>query len=489
MKNVIKLFKAIICFCLFLITTCLTAQNSGNYKYIATPFDSILPSRYLDMLEIDNHYYVLSNGFYDDYDNNTILPTESVTIFDKDFNPIEHIKLSTGDVKFAPLKFFYERNTFYIFGSGNLIGSELWGLCFAKFDKNFNLVQPVSLYGYYFGEEEYSSVSILKNQKKEFIVQLSNWFAKDSSRLMHINNKGEVLQDVLVKALFGNKTILEMDSNYVTVFWGDIGLFNKDSLEKCEYVPIYTFANHLDGSAVVVNNHVIIDAEDHILYPECGIDPASGLPRIDLERTILFLDSEFKIKDSLTFGTHCRADIDGQDNMHYINPDSIYYAYKTGGSMGMNTISIACFSSEGKLQFDHILDLPISEETDRYILFCRALTNGGALIGGIEFNTSVVRTRGYLIYYHPNKDVSSVKEYATNAERQIFPNPARSQFTITHTENASLQLYNTVGQEVLHTQSTDENTIINVSTLPQGLYVLKVVKDGAVKMYKVVVSR
>jgi len=70
----------------------------------------------------------------------------------------------------------------------------------------------------------------------------------------------------------------------------------------------------------------------------------------------------------------------------------------------------------------------------------------------------------------------------------IFPNPARSQFTVTHTENASLQLYNMVGQEVLHTQSTNENTIINVSTLPQGLYMLKVVKDGTVKMYKVVVS-
>jgi len=83
----------------------------------------------------------------------------------------------------------------------------------------------------------------------------------------------------------------------------------------------------------------------------------------------------------------------------------------------------------------------------------------------------------------------NIVETDYNASLQtIFPNPARSQFTVTHTENASLQLYNMVGQEVLHTQSTDENTIINVSTLPQGLYMLKVVKDGAVKMYKVVVS-
>ena len=76
-----------------------------------------------------------------------------------------------------------------------------------------------------------------------------------------------------------------------------------------------------------------------------------------------------------------------------------------------------------------------------------------------------------------------------NVKRTVFPNPARSQFTVTNTKNASLQLYNMVGQEILHTQSTEENTIINVSTLPQGLYMLKVVKDGAVKIYKVVISR
>ena len=81
-----------------------------------------------------------------------------------------------------------------------------------------------------------------------------------------------------------------------------------------------------------------------------------------------------------------------------------------------------------------------------------------------------------------------VETHYNEALQTIFPNPARSQFTITHTENASLQLYNMVGQEVLHTQSTEENTIINVSTLPQGLYMLKVVKDGAVRMYKIVVN-
>ena len=36
---------------------------------------------------------------------------------------------------------------------------------------------------------------------------------------------------------------------------------------------------------------------------------------------------------------------------------------------------------------------------------------------------------------------------------QIFPNPARSQFTVNNTDNADLYLYNIVGQEVLRTYS------------------------------------
>jgi len=91
-------------------------------------------------------------------------------------------------------------------------------------------------------------------------------------------------------------------------------------------------------------------------------------------------------------------------------------------------------------------------------------------------------------FYVVKTPVNIVETDYIASPRQIFPNPARSQFTVTNTENASLQLYNMVGQEILHTQSTEESTIINVSTLPQGLYMLKVVKDGAVRMYKVVIS-
>jgi len=71
---------------------------------------------------------------------------------------------------------------------------------------------------------------------------------------------------------------------------------------------------------------------------------------------------------------------------------------------------------------------------------------------------------------------------------KIFPNPAQSQFTVTNTENTNLYLYNMVGQEILQMYSKEKNTVIHVDFLPQGVYMLKVTKDGISSMYRVVIS-
>jgi hypothetical protein len=48
--------KAVICFCLLLTVTCLTAQNTGSYKYIIYPAADTSYSGNSDMLVVDNHY-------------------------------------------------------------------------------------------------------------------------------------------------------------------------------------------------------------------------------------------------------------------------------------------------------------------------------------------------------------------------------------------------------------------------------------------------
>ena len=80
-----------------------------------------------------------------------------------------------------------------------------------------------------------------------------------------------------------------------------------------------------------------------------------------------------------------------------------------------------------------------------------------------------------------------IQEANQNAEIKIFPNPAKSQFTVTNVKDANLQLYNILGQEILHTYSSEENTVININSLPQGIYVLKVLKNNTSSVHKIVV--
>ena len=71
----------------------------------------------------------------------------------------------------------------------------------------------------------------------------------------------------------------------------------------------------------------------------------------------------------------------------------------------------------------------------------------------------------------------------------VYPNPAKTYFTVTNTENAEIQLFNVLGQKVFQTIGTQENTVVNTASLPQGLYVLKVVKDNVSTVHKVQIVR
>jgi hypothetical protein len=91
-------------------------------------------------------------------------------------------------------------------------------------------------------------------------------------------------------------------------------------------------------------------------------------------------------------------------------------------------------------------------------------------------------------YYIYNSSTNNIQEHNLNSI-SIFPNPANSQFTITNTENATICLYNTLGQKVKQVTSTEENTLIQTDNLPAGIYVLKVEKENAVVTRKIEIMR
>jgi len=90
-------------------------------------------------------------------------------------------------------------------------------------------------------------------------------------------------------------------------------------------------------------------------------------------------------------------------------------------------------------------------------------------------------------YYYIYKSSSNIAEYDASPI-SVFPNPAQSHFTVTNTENANLTLYNILGQKVRQVIGEGESTIIQTEGLPQGIYLLKVEKEGAVLTRKIQIS-
>jgi hypothetical protein len=116
--------------------------------------------------------------------------------------------------------------------------------------------------------------------------------------------------------------------------------------------------------------------------------------------------------------------------------------------------------------------------------------NEGNLLLKSVNRISDISDMGYLVeksYYIYNSP-SSIQEYNLNSI-SIFPNPAQSQFTVTNTENATISLYNILGQKIKQVTGTEENTIIQTSDLPAGIYVLKVEKGNAVITKKVQIMK
>ena len=114
-----------------------------------------------------------------------------------------------------------------------------------------------------------------------------------------------------------------------------------------------------------------------------------------------------------------------------------------------------------------------------------------------NFNNMLTETKSYerinnnmeyirnIRYYYSSHIVNIAEPLMVNI--RVYPNPARSQFTVTNAENAEIQLYNMLGQKVLQIHSKEENAVVSVGSLPQGMYVLKVMKDNFLFTHKVVV--
>jgi len=482
--------KIIIGFCFFLMINGLNAQSTGYYKSFLTTDEQYSQTPNVDVLELNNRYYLLS--FVSGHDLNGskfnihLYKRAVVTILDEDLNPIKQIQISENEL--IPECFFYDNGYFYVFG---MIFVDVWlhKPCLAKFDEDFNLVGDIIIYAtndnlpYFF----YTGC-VLMTEKKEFVFmthQSLSLYEEGDSRLFIVNTEGAVLHDMSFLYSTGRGSLVQTDSHYIMNFFlkTEILKIDKD-LKNWELINLKKDPNtpfekcHFEGNAISVGNQLI-------RTNGTGTYCEKKQSHFDEDISITIFNEDFSIKHNLVIGNSCIDESGGQ--IGYIKPDSIYLAYRIK-TKDRYSIGIANFSSEGVLNFDYQL-----EKDTLYspvIWRCKALSNGGVLVlasNYVYLKEDSLKTSGFLLLYHPTRKVS-VQETVV-AKREIYPNPAQSQFTVTNTENAEIQLFNILGQKVFQTFGTQENTVVNTASLPQGLYVLKVVKDNVSTVHKVQIMK
>jgi hypothetical protein len=71
------------------------------------------------------------------------------------------------------------------------------------------------------------------------------------------------------------------------------------------------------------------------------------------------------------------------------------------------------------------------------------------------------------------------------AKISMYPNPTSNMLTITSANKMdAISVYSVVGQEVMNVNVNADNTVLNVSGLQDGIYLVKVISEGKVSTSK-----
>lgn len=71
----------------------------------------------------------------------------------------------------------------------------------------------------------------------------------------------------------------------------------------------------------------------------------------------------------------------------------------------------------------------------------------------------------------------------------MFPNPAQNSITIANAENASVAIFNMLGQQIAQFRNIATTQQLDVANLTAGTYLVKITKEGASTVKKLVVSK
>jgi hypothetical protein len=80
--------------------------------------------------------------------------------------------------------------------------------------------------------------------------------------------------------------------------------------------------------------------------------------------------------------------------------------------------------------------------------------------------------------------VNSIKEINVKTYISIFPNPAINNMTIESSQKSLIEILNIQGQLIKTLEANEDKTNIDVSTLPSGVYLIKVETEKGIEVRK-----
>ncbi len=117
-----------------------------------------------------------------------------------------------------------------------------------------------------------------------------------------------------------------------------------------------------------------------------------------------------------------------------------------------------------------------------------ASSSGHGIYKNVELGT--ITAGSYLELDNFNLEFASSGIADKNMQEiSMYPNPARDFTTIENMANSQLSIFDMAGHLVLEKEITDNNETVNLSKLIEGLYIVKIKKDGKVFSKKLNIIR
>lgn len=88
------------------------------------------------------------------------------------------------------------------------------------------------------------------------------------------------------------------------------------------------------------------------------------------------------------------------------------------------------------------------------------------------------------VYWNTSTVLSSTEQIVTNQNIIFYPNPAKDFINFKLNNESVITLYNTVGQKIVTKKNDSKELLLDISNLPNGVYIIKLNENGHLKTAK-----